>query len=137
MKNSFLLILAVFVFTLGCSGEKGASKISPSEKDSKGRMATLPEGPLALPNSSDPGVDAHNTEGIAHFKEGHYDVALKHFQEAEKVKPESGEIHFNVALTLDKLGDHGGATDHFKIAQKNANENALILESKVLLAHIK
>ena len=48
-----------------------------------------------------------------------------------------GEIRFNEALTLDKLGDHGGATKHFKMTQKNANENNLILESKILSAHIQ
>ena len=47
------------------------------------------------------------------------------------------EIHFNEALALDKLGDHGGATEHFKVAQQNANGNSLILESKILLAHIQ
>jgi len=38
-------------------------------------------------------------------------------------------------LALDKLGDHGDASKHFKVAQENANGNALILESKILLAH--
>ncbi len=44
---------------------------------------------------------------------------------------------FNEALALDKLGDHGDASKHFKVAQENANGNALILESKILLAHIQ
>jgi len=38
---------------------------------------------------------------------------------------------------LDKLGDHGSASEHFKMAQENAIGNTLILESKILLAHIQ
>ena len=48
-----------------------------------------------------------------------------------------GGDSFNEALTLDKLGDHGDASKHFKVDQENANGNALILESKNLLAHIQ
>jgi len=72
-----------------------------------------------------------------HYKEGHFDIALKHFREAGKIQSEIGEIHFNEALALDKLGDHGDAAKHFKVAQENANGNTLILESKILLAHIR
>ena len=134
MKNIiFILVLVGFFSVVGCSGEKETSKTP----DSKGSMASLPEGPLALPEGSNPEAITHNQEGISHYKEGHYDVALKHFREAGKVQSEPGEIHFNEALALDKLGDHGGATEHFKVAQQNANGNALIIESKILLAHIQ
>jgi Flp pilus assembly protein TadD len=135
MKNIiFFLVLAVFVFGMGCSAEKDTSKVSDS-KESKDVMASLPEGPLTLPTESDPEANTHNDEGILHYKEGHFDIALKHFREAGKTQSEIGEIHFNEALALDKLGDHGSASEHFKMAQENANGNALILESKILLAH--
>ena len=132
-KILFLLVLSGFVSVMGCSGEKEADKAS----DSKDSMVSLPEGPLALAAGSNPEANTHNEEGISHYKEGHYDVALKHFREAGKIQPEPGEIHFNEALALDKLGDHGSATEHFKIAQQNANGNALILESEILLAHVQ
>ena len=135
-KMIFCLVLVVFVFGMGCSGEKDTSKV-PDAKESKDVMASLPEGPLNLPAESDPEANTHNDEGILHYKEGHLDIALKHFREAEKIKPEIGEIHFNVALALDKLGGHGDAAEHFKIAQDNANGNSLILASKILLAHIR
>ena len=131
-KLLFLLVLVSFTLGMGCSGEKEDSKTSESNVS----MVGLPEGPLSLPAGSDPEANTHNEEGISHFKEGHYDIALKHFREAGKVQPDPGEIHFNEALALDKLGDHGGATEHFKVAQQNANGNELILESKILLAHI-
>ena len=134
MKRILLLLVLVgFVSVMGCSGEKEASKAS-EPKDS---MVSLPEGPLALPAGSNPEANKHNDEGISHYKEGHYDVALKHFREAGKIQSEPGEIHFNEALALDKLGDHGSATEHFKVAQQNANGNVLILESKILLAHVQ
>ena len=130
------LVLVVFVFSMGCSGEKDTSKV-PDSKESKDVMASLPEGPLNLPAESDLEAKTHNDEGILHYKEGHFDIALKHFREACKPRHDIGEIHFNEALTLDKLGDHGGASRHFKDAQANANGNKLILESKILLAHIQ
>ena len=135
-KIIFFLVLVVFVFGMGCSAEKDASKV-PDPKESEDVMASLPEGPLNLPAESDPEANTHNEEGILHYKEGHFDIALKHFREAGKTHSEIGEIHFNEALALDKLGDHGGASEHFKMAQENANGNALILESKILLAHIQ
>ena len=135
-KIIFFLVLVVFVFGMGCSAEKDASKV-PDPKESEDVMASLPEGPLNLPAESDPEANTHNEEGILHYKEGHFDIALKHFREAGKTQSEIGEIHFNEALALDKLGDHGGASEHFKMAQENANGNALILESKILLAHIQ
>ena len=47
------------------------------------------------------------------------------------------EVHYNEAIALDKLGQHGEATKHFKIAQENANGNKAILESKILLSHVQ
>lgn len=132
----FFLVLVVFIFGMGCSAEKDASKV-PDPKESKDVMASLPERPLNLPAESDPEANTHNEEGILHYKEGHFNIALKHFREAGKTQSEIGEIHFNEALALDKLGDHGGASEHFKMAQENANGNALILESKILFAHIQ
>ena len=135
-KIIFFLVLVVFVFGMGCSGEKNTSKV-PDSKESKDVMASLPEGPLNLPAESDPEANTHNEEGISHYKEGHFDIALKHFREAGKIQSEIGEIHFNEALALDKLGDHGDAAKHFKVAEENANGNTLILESKILLAHTR
>ena len=55
-KIIFSLILVIIVSVIGCSGEKNTSKTSDSKEslDSKDIMASLPEGPLALPEGSDP-----------------------------------------------------------------------------------
>ena len=100
-------------------------------------LAFADEGPLKLPTSKGSNTSAHkhNEEGISHFKQGHYDVALKHFQMASKINTSMGEAHYNEALCLDKLGKHGDATNHFYTARKHAKGNSAILGSKILNAH--
>ena len=134
-KIIFLLVLAVFVLGVGCSGEKDTSKV-PDSKDSKDVMASLPEGPLALPAKSDPEANKHNMEGIDHWNQEHYDVALEHFNMASKIDGSSGEVHFNEAISYDKVGQHGVATKHFGVALKKAAGNKKILNSPILKAHL-
>ena len=45
---------------------------------------TAGEGPLPLPSGANPEAKKHNAEGIDHWNQGHYDVALKHFNMASK-----------------------------------------------------
>jgi Flp pilus assembly protein TadD len=82
-------------------------------------------------------ADAHNGEGMDHYKQGHFDVALKHIQEAVKADPASAEAHYNLALALDKSGDHKGATEHFKKALELGKANPEIQNSGILKAHLK
>ena len=95
------------------------------------------EGPLKFPmrEGSNASAYKHNEEGISHYKQGHYDIALKHFQMASKVDSSVGESHYNEALCLDKLGKHGDATNHFYAARKYAKGSSAILGSKILNAH--
>lgn len=82
-------------------------------------------------------AEAHNKEGIEHYNQGHWDVAKKHFEAAAKEDPKSAEAHYNLALTLDKAGDHKGATEHFKTAWDLGQSNPEIQNSAVLKAHVK
>ena len=68
----------------------------------------------------------------------HFDEALKHFKEASKIDGSSGEIHFNEAISYDKLGKHGIATKHFGVAKKKAagKNKKKLLESKILNGHL-
>lgn len=91
---------------------------------------------MALPAGSNSDAMKHNAEGIDHWGQGHYDVALKHFQAASKADSSLAETHFNEAISLDKLGRHGEATMHFKAAKKHAKGNENILNSNILNAHI-
>ena len=92
---------------------------------------------LKFPMNEGSNADAHkhNEEGISHYNQGHFDVALKHFQMASKIDPSVGEAHYNEALSLDALDRHGEATNHFYAARKHANGNAAILKSEILNAH--
>ncbi len=94
------------------------------------------EGPMALPAGSNADANTHNQEGIKHFGMGHFDVALKHFEEAAAADKSIGEVHFNEAIALDKMGRHAEATMHFKAAKKNAKGNEKIINSPILNAHI-
>ena len=82
-------------------------------------------------------ANKHNQEGILHYGKGHYEIALKHFSMASKIDPSAGEAHYNEALCLDKMGQHGDAAMHFKAAQKNAKGNDKILNSGILKAHLR
>ena len=95
------------------------------------------EGPLGFPMREGSSSEAHkhNEEGISHYNQGHYDVALKHFQMASKIDSSVGESHFNEALCLDKIGRHGDATNHFYAARKYAHGNTAILDSHILNGH--
>ena len=117
MKNIFsiLLVLALFMFPV---------------------TVFAGEGPLPLPPGSNPEANMHNVEGIDHWNQGHYDVALKHFNTASKIDGSSGEVHFNEAISYDKVGQHGVATKHFKVALKKAGGNKKILDSPILHGHI-
>jgi len=98
--------------------------------------ALAEEGPMELPAGSNPGADMHNKAGIKHWGMGHADEALKHFKEAAAEDSSMAEIHFNEAVALDKLGDHGAATMHFKKAKELAKGNEKILNSPILNGHL-
>jgi Tfp pilus assembly protein PilF len=79
----------------------------------------------------------HIDEGIEHYNKSHWDVAKKHFEAAVKEDPKSAEAHYDLALALDKAGDHKAAIQHFKTAQELGKDNADIQNSDVLKAHLK
>ena len=82
--------------------------------------AIASEGPMKLPEKAKADAKMHNKEGIKHWKMDHFDEALKHFKEASNADGSSGEIHFNEAISYDKLGKHGVATKHFGVAKKKS-----------------
>tara|TARA_B100001123_G_scaffold436235_1_gene566163 strand:+ start:301 stop:675 length:375 start_codon:yes stop_codon:yes gene_type:complete len=96
---------------------------------------STPDSALKLPGGANAAANKHNEEGISHYNQGHYDVALKHFHMASEIDPRIGESHYNEAISLDALGRHGEATNHFFVARKYANGNPKILESLILNAH--
>jgi Tfp pilus assembly protein PilF len=91
----------------------------------------------ALKTAAGSKAETHNNEGIEHYNQQHWDVAKKHFMEAVKSDPSSAEAHYNLALALDKSGDHKTAIDHFHKAKDLGKDNAEIQESEILKAHLK
>lgn len=130
-KILLLLVVTVLFLTVGCGGEKRGAKTS----EPRGNAMIIAKGPLTLPEDSKTAASRHNKEGISHYNQGHYDVALKHFKMASSIASGVGEAHYNEALCLDKLGRHGDATNHFYAARKYAHGNSAILQSKILNAH--
>ncbi len=99
--------------------------------------ADMGKGATPLRTATGSKAETHNTEGIEHYGQGHWDVAMKHFMEAAKADQKSAEVHYNVALVLDKTGDHKGATEHFKTAYDLGKGNPDIQNSGILKAHLK
>ena len=71
-------------------------------------------------------------EGVRYLYQGQTQTAYKHFQDAVKEDPRSAEAHYNLALTLDKMGDKQKATKHFQQAATLGQFNPLIRHSKIL-----
>jgi Flp pilus assembly protein TadD len=78
----------------------------------------------------------HNAEGIKHYKAEHWKVAAEHFQEAITADAKLAEAHYNLALCLDKMGNHKEATQSFKKSLDLAPDNPAIADSGILKAHL-
>ncbi len=91
----------------------------------------------ALPAPSGSKAEIPIKEGMAHYNQGHWDVAKKHFQQAVETDQQSAEAHYNLALALDKSGDHQTAIEHFKAAKDLGKDNPEIQNSGILQAHLK
>lgn len=100
-------------------------------------LADMGKAAMPLKVAAKSAAESHNNEGIEHYNQGHWDVAKKHFTGAAEADPKSAEAHYNLALALDKSGDHGGATEHFKTALELGKDNPEIANSEILKKHLK
>jgi tetratricopeptide (TPR) repeat protein len=98
------------------------------------RAGTSADAALYAPASTPARAD--NDEGVGHYLQGHWDVAMGHFQKAVKADPKSAVVHYNVALTLDKMGKHDEATQSFKKALDLAPNDPTIKDSEILKKHL-
>ena len=142
LNFSLVLVFLVMLVSGGCdSGQYGQeSKTKPegqpteeAEAPPAMEMAKV-EGAL-MASEGAPGA-SDNEEGVTHFEQGHFDVAKEHFIKALAANAKLAEAHYNLALALDKLGEHGEATNHFKTALDLAPEDPRIADSGILQAHI-
>lgn len=102
-----------------------------------GAGMALAASPPALMTAADSKAHAANNEGIEHYNQEHWDVALGHFIKAVEADPGSAEAHYNLALALDKMDKHKEAANEFKMAQDIGKDNPDIQNSKILLGHVK
>lgn len=86
------------------------------------------------PLSGTKGAGAINI-GVSHFNQGKLDIASTHFQEALKKNPRSAVAHFNLGLTLKRMGKSGKAAKHFQKASKFGRGNTFIQNSSILKQH--
>lgn len=129
MKQGYVL-LAIVLFAV--SSLVGCDSSQTGGGTKKGGAA--PDAPLFSPASS--AARMANDEGVGHYQQGHWDVAMEHFQKAVKADPNSAVVHYNVALTLDKMGKHEDATASFKKAVELAPTDPVIKDSEILKKHV-
>jgi Flp pilus assembly protein TadD len=98
------------------------------------KAGTAADAPLFAPAST--AARSDNDEGVGHYQQGHWDVAMGHFQKAVKADPGSAVVHYNIALTLDKMGKHDEATQSFKKALELAQNDPAIKDSEILKKHL-
>lgn len=77
-----------------------------------------------------------NDEGVSHLVQEHWDVSNKFFREAISADPNMAEAHFNLALSLDEMGQHTEASEHFQKARELAPNDPRIAENEVLKKHL-
>ncbi len=95
-----------------------------------------PSGPLAVLPMTSPAAAQQNLEGIQQYQARKWQEAKNLFESAIQAAPDLPEAHFNLALTLHKLGDHREATIHFKKASELAPANKEIVESSAYRNHL-
>jgi Tfp pilus assembly protein PilF len=125
MKQVFLsigLVLGLLILAVACDYGKS------------GGGTPAADSALMSPASSAGRMD--NDEGVGHYKQGHWDVSEGHFRKAITADPNLAEAHYNLALTLDKMGKHEEATTEFKKAAELAPTNPAIKDSAILKKHI-
>lgn len=112
---------------------------SCSEQTGKGPLKSPAVGmALKAPNDA-PNKEAamKNDEAVSHLVQEHWDITAKQLREAIVLDPNLPEAHFNLGLTLDEMGDHSGATEHFQKAKELAPDNPKIVENEILKKHLQ
>ena len=119
------LILACLIAVVACDSGKPAGTATTSAGAETALMS-----PATSPGRAD------NDEGVGHYKQGHWDVATDWFKKAVKADANLAEAHYNLALSLDKMGKHEDATAAFKKAAELAPANPTIKDSAILKKHL-
>lgn len=127
-RVSILYALGFIILSIAVACDSGQTGYGSKQSGKAG------DAPLVAPASS--AARMENDEGVGHYQQGHWDVAMEHYQKAVKADPNSAVVHYNVALTLDKMGKHEDATASFKKALELAPNDPAIKDSEILKKHV-
>ena len=92
---SLMLALVVILGAVGC-----AKKLRPLV-------------PLALDYGTTPQAVTFNEQGTQAYQARQFEQAKQYFSQAVTAAPQSGQAHYNYALSLNALGDVDEARQHF------------------------
>ena len=109
MKNLPTLASAFFLIA-GCA-------VSPNEASNL---------PLEAPDGTPPAVVAAVNQGNTLFAQRQWQQAKDQYEAALSAQPTLAEAHYDLALTLDRLGKSAEATAHYKEAANLAPGNRVI-----------
>ncbi|MEC4672722.1 MAG: tetratricopeptide repeat protein [Nitrospirota bacterium] len=93
-------------------------------------------GPLATLPMTSPVASNYNLEGIKHFNSGQWEEAKVEFERAVQADANLAEAHFNLALSLHKIGQHDEAKQEFKISGELAPKSKQIVDAPVYRNHL-
>ena len=78
-----------------------------------------------------------NDEGVSHLVQEHWETSNEFFYGALQADPNLAVAHFNLGLSLDELGQHAEATDHFRKAKELVPDDPRITENEILKGHLQ
>lgn len=94
--------------------------------------AKPPELTLRAPSGTLPAALAALNEGNRRFAEGRWGAAKALYDQAIRAQPDLAEAHYNLALTLERLGEPAQARDHYIEAANLAPGHKVIWDSPPL-----
>ncbi len=85
---------------------------------------------LHPPGGATPEAAASMQQGNQAFAAGQWADAKAHYEHVIQVQPKLAEAHYNLALTLDRLGNQPEADDHYTQAANLAPGHSVIWNSR-------
>ncbi len=95
-----------------------------------GGLGNTQDAALHPPGGTTPKAVSSMKQGNQAYAAGRWAEAREHYEHAIQVQPKLAEAHYNLALTLDQLGDQSEADDHYTQAANLAPGNRVIWNSR-------
>nr|MBI3614250.1 tetratricopeptide repeat protein [Nitrospirota bacterium] len=101
MRRMEIVVIAILVGVSLGSGCQSAPKPAPKP--------TL----LPVPGGTNTVAARHSDEGIQAYQQGQWAGAQQHFEAAIQASPELAEAHYNLGMTLYRIGAIAEGNSHF------------------------